>query len=93
MGVYPSFAKGGSPEMRVWCVYRLEYGSVAGGGKNDDLGRDGRLLGIAPEALSVSGKGAYTMADLQAVDEAMQGLEGTLHPDVLKPFADLRKKL
>jgi hypothetical protein len=33
------------------------------------------------------------MADLQAVDKAMKGLEGTLRPEVLKPFVDLRKKL
>jgi len=32
------------------------------------------------------------MADLQVVDDAMQGLEGILHSDVLKPFVDLRKK-
>ena len=59
---------------------------------------NGRLLGIAPEAQNASGKGAsnittYTMADLQKFDEAMKGLEGTLHPDILKPFDELRKKL
>jgi len=36
---------------------------------------------------------AYTMADLQAFDNAMKGLEGILHPNVLKPFVELRKKL
>ncbi len=36
---------------------------------------------------------AYTLADLHAVDKAIKGLEGTLHSDVLKPFAELRKKL
>lgn len=52
----------------------------------------------SPEALGAPVKGAsnikaYTIADLQAFDKAMKGLERTLHPDVLKPFADLRKKL
>ena len=97
MGIFPSSANGETPEMRAWFVYRLENRSNALG--RNDLDYDyGRLLGIAPEALSAPGKGAsnikaYTMADLQAVDEAMKGLEETLHPNVLKPFADLRKKL
>ena len=97
MGIFPGSANGETPEMRAWYVLRLEDRSDADG--RDVLDNDGgRLLGIAPEALSSSGKGAsniraYTIADLQAVDEAMQGLEGTLHPDVLKPFAELRKKL
>ena len=33
------------------------------------------------------------MADLQAFDGAVKGLEGTLQPNLLKPFVDLRKKL
>ena len=96
MGVFSDSA-GDQPKMRACCVDWLEDGSSAdgGGGLDDDYGR---LVGIAPEALSAPGKGAsnikaYTMADLQAVDKAMKGLEGTLHPDVLKPFAELRKKL
>jgi len=97
MGIYPGSANGTAPEMRAWCVSRLEYGSDADG-RNDLDNDDGRLVGIAPEALSAPSKGvsnikAYTMADLQAVDKAIKGLEGTLHPDVLKPFAELRKKL
>jgi len=97
MGIFPGSANGETPEMRAWFVYRLVNRSDASG--RIDLDYDyGRLLGIAPEALSAPGKGtsnirAYTMVDLQAVDEAMQRLEGTLHPDVLKPFVDLRKKL
>ena len=97
MGIFPGSANGETPEMRAWCVCRLEGRSLVRD-RNYLVYSDGRLVGIAPEALSASGKGAsniktYTMADLQAVDEAMQGLEGTLHPDVLKPFADLREKL
>ncbi|PIZ82968.1 hypothetical protein COX97_02135 [Candidatus Pacearchaeota archaeon CG_4_10_14_0_2_um_filter_05_32_18] len=96
MGVYPDSA-GDNPKLRAWFVYGLEYGSDAFGRNN--LDNDcGRFVGIAPEALSAPGKGAsnikaYTMADLQAVDKTMKGLEGTLHPDVLKPFVELRKKL
>jgi len=97
MGIFPGSANGDTPEMRAWYFNRLESRSKASGWV--DLDRNyGRLVGIAPEALSAPGKGAsnvkaYTMADLQAVDKAMKGLEGTLHPDVLKPFAELRKKL
>lgn len=96
MGVYPDSA-GDNPKLRAWCVSGLESRSNANG--RDGLGCDyGRFVGIAPEALSASGKGVsniktYTMADLQAVDKTMKSLEGILHPDVLKPFAELRKKL
>ena len=97
MGVYPSSAQGNTPDLRAWYVDGLEYRSGAAGVRSVD--RDiGRLLGISPEALSAPGQSAsniksYTMADLQAVDKAIKGLEGTLHQDVLKPFVDLRKKL
>jgi len=81
----------------VWYVGGLVFRSVAFGMYDLDLDL-GRFVGIAQEALSSPGNGAsnikaYTIADLQAVDKAMKGLEGTLHPDVLKPFTDLRKKL
>ena len=33
------------------------------------------------------------MADLQAFDNAVKGLEATVKPELLKPFADLKKKL
>ena len=97
MGIYPGSINGTAPEMRAWCVFGLVDWSDACGG--NDLDCDGgRLLGIAPEALSAPGKGAsnikaYTMADLQAFDGAVKGLEGTLQPNLLKPFVDLRKKL
>src|SRR3989338_5834678 len=96
MGIYPGSINGTAPEMRAWCVFGLVDWSDACGG--NDLDCDcGRLLGIAPEALSAPGKGAsnikaYTMADLQAFDGAVKGLEGTLQPNLLKPFVDLRKK-
>ncbi len=94
MGVFPDL-DGNNPKLRTWCVGGLGKGSYANG--RHHLGTFGNLVGIAPDVLRL-GKGAsnikaHTMADLQAVDEAMKGLEGTLHPDVLKPFAELRKKL
>ncbi len=98
MGVFPIHAQSNMPEMRAWYVGRLENSSNVYGTSNLGNG-GGRLVGVAPEAQHVAqGSGAgnvktYTMADLQAVDEVMKGLEGTLHPDVLKPFSDLRKKL
>ncbi len=97
MGVFPSSAGVDAPEMRAWFVGGLED-NRSGAGDGDGLGYGGRLVGIAPEALSATNKGVsavktYTMADLQAVDRAMKSLEGTLHPDILKPFAYLRKKL
>ena len=97
MGIFPSYCSGNSPEMRAWCVRGLGCWSDAGG--RDDLdGGDGRLAGIAPEALSASQKDAsgireYTLADLQVFDSAMKGLEGVLNPKLLEPFAKLRRKL
>ncbi|MBI2629362.1 hypothetical protein HYW74_04740 [Candidatus Pacearchaeota archaeon] len=96
MGVYLD-STSNDVKMRAWCVSRLENRSYAYGWYYLDYD-NGRFVGIAPEALSALGKGAsniraYTMADLQAVDKAMNGLERTLHPDVLKPFQELRKKL
>ena len=97
MGIYSSSVNGTAPEMRAWFVYGLGDRSYANGRFGlDDY--DGRFVGIAPEALSAPGKGAsnikaYTMADLQAVDKAMKGLEATVRPELLAPFAQLRKKL
>ena len=97
MGVFLSSTNGNSPEMRAWCVDWLVGRSDADGGVHLGSG-DGRFLGIAPEALSAPGKGAsniksYTMADLQAFDGAVKGLEATVRPELLAPFAQLRKKL
>jgi len=97
MGVFPGSANGETPEMRAWCVDWLENWSLAYG--RNDLDYDfGRLLGIAPEAQNALGKEipsvkTYTMADLQAVDTAMKGLEAAVKPELLEPFAKLRKKL
>jgi hypothetical protein len=96
MGVYPDSA-GDVPKMRAWIVDWLGGGSAALGRGALDFDY-GRFVGLAPEALSAPGSGAsnikaYTIADLQAVDKALKDLEGTLRPDVLKPFAELRRKL
>jgi len=97
MGVYPSSEQGKTPELGAWYVNWLGVRSGAIGRLHLDDG-DGRFLGIAPEALSAPGKGAsniraYTMADLQAFDNAVKGLETTVRPELLEPFAQLRKKL
>ena len=50
MGIFPGSANGETPEIRAWCVDGLGDRSDAGGGYGLDSD-DGRLLGIAPEAL------------------------------------------
>ena len=54
MGIYPSSASD-DVKMRAWYVGRLEFRSNAYGryGLDDDIGR---LVGIAPEALSAPDK-------------------------------------
>jgi len=97
MGVFTSSARGDTPEMRAWFVGGLGDRSGVNGWYGLDYNY-GRLVGIAPEALGAPGRGAsnikaYTMADLQAYDSAVKGLESTVKPELLKPFAELRKKL
>jgi len=53
--------------LKAWCVNRLESRSGAGG--RGDLDDDGRLVGLAPEALSAPGKGvgsvrAYSVEEI-----------------------------
>ena len=67
-----------SPEMNVWCVGGLGGRSGAYGWVDLDDGI-GRLVGIAPEALSALQKDAssiraYSVGDLQVFDSAMKGL-------------------
>ena len=88
-------------KLRAWCVSALGAGSGARGWINlDNVG--GCFVGIAPEAQSASveattvqdsGVKPYTIADLQAFDGSMKGLEGIVRPDVLKPLVNLRRKL
>ena len=102
MGVYLD-SSGKHAKLRAWCVYGLVDGSDADGRYN--LAYDsGRFLGIAPEALSAPVEAtseaspsqvvkSYSSADLQAFDGAVKGLEATVRPELLAPFAQLRKKL
>ena len=97
MGVYLDSSASNDVNMMPWFLDRLEDGSVVGG-MSDISDVCGHLVGIAPEALSAPGKGvsnikAYTMADLQAFDKTMNGLEATVRPELLEPFVELRKKL
>ncbi len=97
MGIFLGDNDGKTPEMRAWCVGRLGYRSLALG--RFDLGDDGgRLVGIASETPNAPGKGAssikaYTMADLEAFDSTIRGLEATIRPELLEPIVQLRKKL
>ena len=83
--------------MRVWCVYWLGNGSDASGRSDlDDHG--GRLLGIAPEALSASAKGAsniraYTMADIQTAQGQLDELAKFVKPKSLEKVISLIRKL
>ena len=102
MGVYLDSSEKNA-KLRAWCVRRLESRSDADGWLY--LGdADGRFLGIAPEALSAPVEAtseaspsqvvkSYSSADLQAFDGAVKGLEATVRPELLAPFAQLRKKL
>ncbi len=83
-------------ELGAFYVCRLEDGSRLLG--RYDLGNfNGRLVGLAPEALRTLGSGgivkSYTSADLKAVDEVLGTLEGAVRPDVLQPIVELRRKL
>ena len=96
-GVYPGSCGGDAPEMRAWCVGGLEYGSNADGG--DFLGKgSGRLVGIAPEALGVPGKGAsniraYSMTDILTAKNQLDELAKLVKPENLKDVKSLLGKL
>ena len=98
MGIYPDSA-GDNPKMRAWLVNRLEYRADADGRINLDYD-DWRFAGLAPEVLSAPGKGVgvegvrkYTMADLQALDKSIAGLEAFVKPELLEEIRGFRKKL
>jgi hypothetical protein len=55
MGVYPGSCGGDKPEMRAWCVWGFGDRSNVGGRGVLGIG-NGRLVGIAPEALGAPGK-------------------------------------
>jgi hypothetical protein len=100
MAIYPELSietdERVNPGMKTVVVCGLESGDSANIG--DTIKGYGRFIGIASETLSVQANGdsniqRYTTADLQTVDKALKGLEGTLHPDILKQFTELRNKL
>jgi len=87
MGIFPGSANGETPEMRAWYVCGLEYRSNASG--RLDLGNgSGRLLGIAPEALSASGKGASNHLESKVLtalnSEKSFEYNGTIYVPVVK---------
>ncbi|HLC53151.1 MAG TPA: hypothetical protein VJK03_01285 [Candidatus Nanoarchaeia archaeon] len=55
----------------------------------------GRLVGIAPEALKKPHQlvRPYTLADLEAFDNSVSGLDGVINPNLLSPIRQLRSKL
>jgi hypothetical protein len=97
MGVYTTSTNGDTPEMRVWCVDGLDGGSDVSGRRDLDLG-GGRLVGVAPEALSAkisgigSGKG-YTRADVRDAVYELEELEKLVRPEALNKVKSLVKKL
>jgi hypothetical protein len=98
MRVYPGSCGGDKPEMRAWCVWGLGDGSDADGGCGLGLGI-GRLVGIAPEALSCSpGKGAtnikaYSMADVQTARKPLDQLAEFMKPESVDKVKSLLGKL
>ncbi len=101
MGMFPSDEEK-VPTLRAWCVDGLD-----GSGRSDAYGRGwldgdvGRLVGVAPEAPNALGTNTsdsqavkpYSLADLAAFDNSVNGLESVINPDLLKPFRQLRSKL
>ena len=97
MEVFPDSA-GSDPKMRAWLVNRLNLRSDVNGRSNLDY-NNGRFAGLAPEALSAPGKGVegairkYSMADLQELDQSIEGLETFVKPELLEGIRGFRKKL
>ena len=93
MGIFPTSARGNTPEMRAWYVYGLVNRSNAGGWNylDDD---NGRFVGIAPEAPSAPTKVSEISPLEKSVMEALtQGspfeYDGTLYV----PVQDKKVKL
>jgi len=91
MGIYPGACGGKTPEMRAWSVYGLgrSFGALGWYGVG---GGYGRLVGIAPEALSVPGKSIERIAvPAKKVLSVGQVLEETCQTSAYAP--DQIKKL
>ena len=97
IGVFLGSAQGNTPEMMAWCVGSIVERSDVNG--RDDLDYDNcRLVGVAPEALSASSKGAsnikrYTMADVQNAVSELEALEKIVRPESLGKVRSLVSKL
>ncbi len=79
MGVYPGFCDKNVSEMRAWFVRRLDLRSNAYGRCDLDLDL-GRLVGIAPEALSAPGMATpnvkpYSIADIETAKKQLDALD------------------
>jgi len=97
MGVFPGSCGGNKPEIRAWCGYGLGSGSSADG-RNYLDSDNGRLVGLAPEALSAPGKGAsnvrtHTMADVLTAKTQLDAIEKALRPELTKDIRSLVSKL
>jgi hypothetical protein len=97
MGVYPGSCGGDKPEMRAWYVRGLVDWSYANGRDGLD-GVDGRLVGIAPEALGAPGKGAsnvrtYSMADVQTARKQLDQIAEFMKPESVNKVKSLLGKL
>jgi hypothetical protein len=97
MGVFPGSCGGDKPEMRAWFVRRLDDRSDASG-RLDLVSDDGRLVGIAPEALGAPGKGAsniraYSMADVQTARKQLDQIAEFMKPESVDKVKSLLGKL
>ena len=94
------YYRGDKPEMRAWCVAWLGFGSGAIGRYDVDRGNgsgSGRLVGIAPEALSMS-KGAsniraYSMADVQTARKQLDQIAEFMKPESVGKVKSLLGRL
>ncbi len=82
---------------RAWYVRRLDNRSNANG-RNDLDNDNGRLVGIAPEALGAPGKGAsniraYSMADVQTARKQLDQIAEFTKPESVDKVKSLLGKL
>jgi hypothetical protein len=97
MGVFPGSCGGDKPEMRAWYVRGL-VGRSDASGRGDLDEDDGRLVGIAPEALGAPGKGAsnvraYSMVDVQTARKQLDQIAEFMKPESVDKVKSLLGKL
>ncbi|MBS3089876.1 hypothetical protein J4461_03295 [Candidatus Pacearchaeota archaeon] len=93
MGIYLA-GESAKPHVRAAIPDRLVDGSQLDGRYFLDSVY-GRFVGVAPEALSAPDQlvKPYTLADLEAVDGSIRGLEGFVKTELISPIVQLRSKL